>query len=93
MGWSEARALVQYWRSSPPEHELLALFARVYTTWDPAAAKMTHQETLEARWAAGAMNAKQIFEAMGGRLSTNATTGAQIVGADLPGIGPFPGAT
>lgn len=93
MAWSEARALLEYWSTSPPEHELLALFARIYTTWDPEAAKMTHQESLEARWRSGAyMNVKQMFESFGGRVSTDGSGGAPMTGADLPGIGPFPGA-
>lgn len=54
-------------------NETLALLARVYTTWEPTGKEMTeeeraaaHQASLEARWKAGAMNAKQLFEAMGG---------------------------
>ena len=64
--------LFDYWKSNPPDHEILAMLARVYTTWQPESRPMSEAEqraSLEARWKAGAMNAKQIFEAMGGALS------------------------
>ncbi len=86
----QAEEILGYWRNSPPEHEMLAMFARVYTTWEPADAKpMTpeeHRKSLEDRWKAGAMNPAQLFKAMGGNIIRSP--------ADLkkmPGIGPFPG--
>ena len=68
---SDARAIGELWVNAPPEAEMLALLAQVYTTWKPGGAReMTaaeHQASLEARWRSGAaMNAKQLFEAMGG---------------------------
>lgn len=99
MTLSQARQIFKYWEGSPPEHELVALLVRAYTNWEPANSQpMTpeqHQASLEARWKAGAMNVKQIFEATGGRLSMNGTAmpGAEgpIPPDKFPGIGPFPG--
>ncbi len=75
---SDARALTDFWRQAPPEAETLALLAAVYTSWRPEGAELTeeqviaaHRKSLEERWRAGAMNAKQFFEATGGRLSVN----------------------
>jgi hypothetical protein len=90
----EVYDLFDHWRRFPPEHELLAIALRVYTTWRPAEPAMTpeereiaHLKSLEERWAAGYMNVKQMFEAGGGtRFATTAP------GEIMPGIGPFPGA-
>lgn len=69
----QAFELFHYWEAFPPEHEMMAMFARVYTTWKPKTKQLTeqeqrlaHQASLEARWKAGAMNAAQIMAAMGG---------------------------
>ena len=71
MRWRDARALFDYWREWPPEGEMLVLLAQVYTTWRPEADKPAtpedHMRSLEARWKAGAMNAKQLVAAMGGK--------------------------
>jgi hypothetical protein len=92
----EALELFEYWQSSPPEHEMLAMFARTYTTWKPQAERLPpedeHRRSLEERWKAGAMNPKQLFESMGGAISLNAVPGQGMTGAQMPGIGPFPGA-
>lgn len=93
----ECYELFTYWASCPPEHETLALLARVYTTWEPANARPQtpeeHRASLEARWRSGAaMNVKQMFEAMGGAISVDGSTGQRMTGANLPGIGRFPGA-
>lgn len=89
----QAYELFDYWRNFPPEHEILAMLARVYTSWEPENARpMTpeeHRASLEARWKAGAMNVKQIFEATGGVISLNGQKGK--IPANPPGIGPFPG--
>ena len=73
---SDVRTLIDFWRQAPPEAETLALLASVYTTWRPegqevseAQAIAAHRRSLEERWRAGAMNAKQFFEATGGRMS------------------------
>lgn len=89
--------LSEYWGSYPPEHESLALLLSIYTTWEPAnaqpkteaEAQAKHRASLEARWKAGAMNAKQMFESMGGVIGGQANS---LLGANPPGIGPFPGA-
>lgn len=96
----QAYELFDYWDSHPPEHESLAALLSVYTTWEPANARpmteeeaqIEHRKDLERRWKAGSMNVKQMFEAMGGALSLEGTLGGRPVGADMPGIGPFPGA-
>jgi hypothetical protein len=99
MTLSQANKIFKYWDRSPPEHEILALLARAYTNWEPAGTQPTtpeeHMASLEARWKAGAMNVKQLFEAMGGRVSATAGPhGPGIIPPDqFPGIGPFPGAT
>lgn len=81
MTCSDAFELVEYWSNWPPEHELVAFLTRAYTSWEPASAQVTtpvqHLASLEKRWASGqAMNAKQIFDAMGGN-------------SPPPTIGPF----
>lgn len=93
----QALELFGYWQDFPPEHEMLAMFARVYTTWKPQGASRLSPEdeqrkSLEDRWKAGAMNAKQLFDAMGGAISLNAVPGQKLTGVNMPGIGPFPGA-
>jgi hypothetical protein len=75
--FSDARALFAYWQDFPPDHELLRIQVMVQTTWEPKSAKaMTaeeaeaeHRRSLERRWAAGAMNIKDFYEATNGRLS------------------------
>lgn len=83
----EALELLEYWRDSPPENEMLQMLAQVYTTWRPQA--MTagdHQRSLEERWRAGAMNAKQLVEAFGG------TAAMRMDGTAAPAsaVGGFP---
>jgi hypothetical protein len=93
MTFSEANELFGYWQDSPPEHDLVAMLARVYTTWGKSTRPMTeaeHRASLEARWNSGAaMNPKQIFEAMGGKMRPGAVVSSDGV---MPGIGRFPGA-
>lgn len=101
MTFPQAVDMLEYWQQSPPEHELVAMFARVYTTWKPmvagdAAAPKgnAQQKSLEERWAAGAMNAAQIFKATGGVLTVDGSAnGPSLEGAEMPGVGPFPGTT
>ena len=92
-------ALCKYWRAAPPENETLALLAQVYTSWEPerppmteAEAKAAHRKSLEDRWRAGAMNAKQMFEASGGFVGAGIRGTPQGTSENPPGIGPFPGA-
>lgn len=92
----DAQELFQYWLDFPPENEMLALFARVYTTWEPKGRPMTdedraqsHQESLEQRWKAGAMNAKQLFESMGGKSAVSIDMSGNLKPAE--GIKSFPG--
>lgn len=89
----DALKLMGYWRSHPPVHELLAMLARAYTTWEPAdAAPMTeeqHRASLEARWRSGqAISPQQLFEMWSG--GSDAGSAAPDP-ANFPGIGPFPG--
>jgi len=72
MTFRDARAIFRYWLEAPPENEMLAILASAQIGWK-SSKPMTdeerteaHRESLEVRWRAGAMNAKQIFEAMGG---------------------------
>lgn len=95
---SDAREITNQWADAPPEAEMLALFAQVYTTWKPNSAlpktqeeaDAQHMASLEARWKSGnAMNAKQLFEAMGGAggvayRADGAFTPAQAI-RDFPG--------
>jgi hypothetical protein len=71
MAFADARAILQYWAEAPPENEGLAILAQAFTSWKPARHQTTttedHQRSLEERWADGAMNPKQIFEALGGK--------------------------
>ncbi|MGC8518465.1 MAG: hypothetical protein ACP5P4_08035 [Steroidobacteraceae bacterium] len=78
MRMSDALAITKFWLQSPPEGEMLALLASVYTSWRPGGQELTeeeaiaaHRRSLEERWKGGAMNAKQFFEATGGRMSVN----------------------
>lgn len=93
MRMRDARALSEFWQDCPPESEMLALLAQVYTTWRPVHARqMTpdeHQKSLEARWASGAMNAKQLLDAFGGSPVAVRSDGT---GAPAQSIGSFPGA-
>ncbi len=64
----QAFQLFEYWDDHPPEHEALAIALRVYTTWGKDTKPLTreeHQKSLEQRWAAGAMNPKEMFELFG----------------------------
>lgn len=86
----QANRLFAYWENHPPEHDILAMLARVYTTWgEKPMSEAEHRASLEARWRAGAMNVKQAFEAWGGGPMTldGSRSGAP---PKLPGIGPFP---
>lgn len=95
MRMRDARALSEFWQDCPPENEMLALLAQVYTTWRPVHARqMTaedHQKSLEARWAAGAMNAKQLFETMGGASAVAVRSDGTVASAQS--LGTFPGAS
>jgi hypothetical protein len=87
--------LFEYWQNAPPDNEMLAMLAAAFTTWRPNTKPMTdeeHQASLEARWKAGAMNVKQMYEMMGGVLSQGVSQGdvTPMTGAQMPGIGPFP---
>ncbi len=85
----DALEILDYWCESPPEHEMLAMFARVYTTWRGTDKPMTpeeHRASLEARWKAGMMSPKQMLEAFGGKIIKGP---ADL--KNMPGIGPFPG--
>jgi hypothetical protein len=74
MTFPEVYRLFEYWCANPPENEMLAMLARVYTTWkppEPELARDDHQKSLEARWNAGAMNAEDmlaLFKHTGGRV-------------------------
>ncbi len=95
----EALELLQFWEHSPPENEILTMLARIYTTWEPKRStsateeerQAAHQASLEARWKAGAMNAKQLLEAMGGAPVAALDTNGVLQPAASMGIGPFPG--
>lgn len=92
----EVYRLFRYWCTSPPEHELLALLAASFTDWRPKPqenSQAEHRASLERRWKAGAMNIKQIFDAMGGALSLDGAHGPSMAGVGMPGLGPFPGST
>ena len=95
MTFRQARDLFTYWQESPPENEILAMLAKVYTTWRPGPplteeqAMVEHRKSLELRWKAGAMNPKQIFESMGGRLGVGASD-HPYSGLQMTGIGQWP---
>jgi len=92
MTFPQVYDLFDYWAESPPEHEILAMFARVYTTWKPPGGDSTgvaHQKSLEQRWAAGYLSPAQLFKMQGGAGFGMKTNGDP---ADMPGIGRFPGA-
>jgi hypothetical protein len=90
--------LFDYWEQAPPENEMLAMLATVYTTWKPGSSKPLtpeqHLASLEERWRSGAaMSPKQMFEAMGGKGGAIGADGVMrpFGGAEIPGVGPFPG--
>jgi hypothetical protein len=81
MRFSDALDVIEYWANSPPEHEMLAMFAQVYTTWTPGGKPMTeeqarveHQKSLKQRWDAGARSAKDLV-GMGGALAMQSPQG------------------
>lgn len=76
---------------------MLSVLARLQG-WEGRAKPLTeaeviaaHRKSLEQRWAAGAMNPKQLYEATGGFISADGTAGVKPIGGNLPGVGPFPG--
>jgi hypothetical protein len=75
----QAFDLFEYWKAAPPEHELVAMLATVYTTWRPAEQK---RMTVEEKWAAGALNPAQMMGAM--------DLAVVKVNEQPPGIGPWP---
>lgn len=88
--------LFAYWNVSPPEHEMLSMLARIYTTWKPGemaqageTEEMRQRRSLEHRWNSGYLNVEQMFKAAGGGKTFNVT--ALKPGQNPPGIGPFPG--
>ena len=93
MPFPHALLILEHWRETPPENEMLAMLATVFTTWRPKRAPMTpeeHMRDLERRWASGeAMSPKQLFEATGGHLGLGGR--GTDTGPDMDGIGPFPG--
>jgi hypothetical protein len=102
MPFRDVRHILEYWMERPPEHEMLITLAIQHFGWRPPTKPLTeaeviaaHRKSLEQRWAAGAMNPKQLYEAMGGRPMTTDGTVAEGAAFDFnnpPGIGPFPGA-
>lgn len=98
MRWRDARAILEYWCGAPPVTEMLALLARVYTTWRPAGKPMTEEEAREALmaeqeklWRSGAaMNAEQLFKAMGGRSPVAMSSQGTLQVVDPGGVGPWP---
>lgn len=62
--------LFAYWDISPPEHELVALMARCFTTWEPKPSEeKAPEQKLEDQWRQGAMNAADLlaqYEKTGG---------------------------
>ena len=69
----DARAITDFWQECPPENEMLAMFARVYTSWEPASIlNMTeeermveHRKSLQRRWDAGALSAQDLVRGGG----------------------------
>jgi hypothetical protein len=99
MTFPEAVELLEYWQECPPEHEFLALFARVYTSWEPkSVASMTEEEVqaanlrqIEKRWASGqALSPKQMMDAFGGARVGIGSDGV-FRGADGRALHKFPG--
>jgi len=85
--------LYDYWAEFPPEHELVRMGIAAYTTWKPAvniSDPLAHRKSLEARWKAGYLNVKQMFESAVGTANFQLATYDR---ATFPGIGPFPGAS
>lgn len=84
MRWRDARALFDYWREHPPEGEMLAMLAQVYTSWRPKEeTPESHRQSLEARWKAGAMNAAQLVAAMGGKAVAIRSDGSAVASGPI----------
>lgn len=86
----------------PPEGEMMAFFARAYTSWEPPSrmnlteeeVEREHRASLERRWNSGqAMSPKQILEAFGGGRVGIDSDGIfrDAQGNPIPGSHPFPG--
>jgi hypothetical protein len=61
----QAYELFEYWSEHPMEHDAAEILLRCYTTWKPNQKQKTPEEqraSLEARWKAGSLNIKQLFE-------------------------------
>jgi hypothetical protein len=103
MEFRHAREILEYWDECPPEHEMLALLARVYTTWEPKLkhpkteeeVEREHRASLERRWKSGqAMSAAQMVQAFGGAGKLSIGKDGVFRTADgrpVPGARPFPG--
>ena len=82
MSFPHAIDILDYWQQHPPENEVISLMAQVYTTWRPDAdpANVDPEASAKRQWAAGAMNPKQLFEALGGNAETKevAATAASL---------------
>lgn len=69
MPFPQAQSLLKFWDKTPPTNEAVAIALRAYTTWGREEAKpptpQELQKSLEARWNAGALNPKQLFELFG----------------------------
>ena len=100
MTFPEVYQLFDYWRGAPPEHELAAMLARAFTTWDPGEdweriedpvkRAVAHRASLERRWKSGNfVSPEQLFKSMGG--ARIAQHNGRDPG-DMPGVGRFPGA-
>lgn len=88
----QALELFRYWNDFPPAHECLRMLA-IAAGFDlgKPMTQADHRKSLEQRWAAGAMNVKQMFEALGGHaLGATGVVGDKITSREMPGIGPFP---
>ena len=59
--------LAEYWRTSPPEHEMAAMLARVFTTWKPPETDdpVARHKRLKEIWLAnrGSLSGFQIADA------------------------------
>jgi hypothetical protein len=107
MRYRDAHQILLYWDDYPPEGEMLAMLAGIYTTWEPASRqKLTeadieaeHRKSLEFRWkTAQALSPKQMVEAFnGGALGVGAVNiGYDGIfrdadGRQIPGSHKFPG--
>ena len=76
MPFPHALRIFQYWESFPPEHEMLAMLAKCFTTWEPKplAGQPSTAAQHQAHGAMGPAEFMEHFKRTGGRVAGLSST-------------------